>query len=429
MKKRAPSLLPYVLIGIMFIPFLQNITGLFPERKLEGKQQALAPPPGFSLSGWLSASWQDSVYAYTNAHFGFRNWLLCFNNQLAYSCWNKAKANSLIIGANNCLLNTTSIKARNGNDFIGEDSIRHMTARMKRLQELLAEREVSLVVVVIPGKANYYPEYIPSYFPKEMKRTNREALATAAAESGLNFIDLTPRFLELKQKENYPLFSLYGFHWSEYGMLQGTDSINRYIGRLLHQPMPDLVITGGTWTDSLRYTDDDLMKGMNLLFDLPKTRMYYPAYHFNTAGKSKPRLLTVGDSFWWNEFVSPADTGVFSDSHFWFYFNEFHTHQSGILAREQVKIADEIGSRNVILLISSDINIPKIGWGFVEAAIAALPPETNERMKKIIQTEKRILSDENWMKVIREKAGKEGIPVDSMLRRDAIYVLEEESKS
>ncbi len=54
---------------------------------------------------------------------------------------------------------------------------------------------------------------------------------------------------------------------------------------------------------------------------------------------------------------------------------------------------------------------------------AASKIRKTEMLQKIIV---RIKSDENWMKVIREKARQKNIPVDSMLFLDARYVLEHE---
>jgi hypothetical protein len=38
-----------------------------------------------------------------------------------------------------------------------------------------------------------------------------------------------------------------------------------------------------------------------------------------------------------------------------------------------------------------------------------------------------IKTDENWMKVIKEKASQNNIPVDSMIYLDAVWVVEQEN--
>lgn len=102
-------------------------------------------------------------------------------------------------------------------------------------------------------------------------------------QEGVNFFNLVPYFDMLRKQIDYPLYPLYGFHWSEYGMLFALDSITHAIESLRHIDLPDLVITGNEWTDLLHYTD--------------KVRMADPFYHYRQENKIRPSLLTIADSY------------------------------------------------------------------------------------------------------------------------------------
>ncbi|MBI4645358.1 MAG: hypothetical protein HY738_01900 [Bacteroidia bacterium] len=52
----------------------------------------------FSLRGWFSGKYQEKKEKYLNESFGFRSTMVRLNNQIAFSFFNKAKANGVIIG-------------------------------------------------------------------------------------------------------------------------------------------------------------------------------------------------------------------------------------------------------------------------------------------------------------------------------------------
>jgi hypothetical protein len=96
-----------------------------------------------------------------------------------------------------------------------------------------------------------------------------------------------------------------------------------------------------------------------------------------------------------------------------------------------------------------DANLPDLGWGFIEQAysqlqeqirtgkykpapkpvFATVAPTNTISSADIAFTMRAIRNDKNWYAIIIEKANKEKMPVDSMLYRDAIYVIEQERKS
>ncbi len=63
-----------------------------------------------------------------------------------------------------------------------------------------------------------------------------------------------------------------------------------------------------------------------------------------------------------------------------------------------------------------------------DRALRGLPEETHVQKETLEEVIQRIKNDKNWAHLVKEKALKRNIPLDSMLKLDAKYVLENEDK-
>ena len=94
------QILLIVILFMLFIPFFQSGFNITKEWKLKG-DVVIAPDTVFTKKKWWSGDYQKLKELYLNDNFGFRNFFIRINNQISFSLFNKAKANSIIIGKNN----------------------------------------------------------------------------------------------------------------------------------------------------------------------------------------------------------------------------------------------------------------------------------------------------------------------------------------
>jgi hypothetical protein len=286
---------------------------------------------------------------------------------MALSLFREVHAFSVIFGKENYLYEENYIKAWYGADFIGTDSLAERTRKLKYIQdELLARYHKNLVVVIAAGKGSFYPEYFPDYIHFPKGPTNYETMVRLAGEAGLEIIDFNGWFLRNKSVSPYPLYPKYGIHWSLYGASLVTDSLLRYIGAARGIDIPSV-----SWDrvemKKAQKDDYDMGYGLNLLFKLPRDKMGYPVLKFDPdAGKTKPSVMVVADSFYWSLFKLGI-TRSFSTSDFWFYNKEIYHTVSGAPTRtDQVDLKEQILSHDVIILMATEANLPRFGWGFIE---------------------------------------------------------------
>jgi hypothetical protein len=274
----------------------------------------------------------------------------------------------------------------------------------------------TLVVIFAAGKGSFFPEYLPEN-GWQKGETNYEVYARMAADSGLRYIDFNRWFQQNKQSSPYPLYPKYGIHWSHYGSVLVADSIIRFIEKQRNIDMPN--ISPGKIKIARATGDDyDIGYGMNLIFKLKRDKLAYPEIIFeDPAGKIRPRVLMIADSYYWGMFNFGISRS-FSEDHFWFYNKQVYpeSFKEPVMTSE-LNLEKEIINHDVILLMATEANLPGFPWNFPGQANPVL--EEMHIRARIQNLMDYIRTDKNWMKHIEEKARQRGISVDSMLFLDA----------
>jgi hypothetical protein len=338
----------------------------------------------------------------------------------------KAHVKDVIVGKNNYLFEKDYIKAYYGKDFIGEERARLLFEKLRKVQDTLEKQKKLIVVIFAVGKASYYPEYIPEDMLETPNQSNYRCFTELASQMRINHIDFNAWFIEQKFKSKYPLYPQFGIHWSNYGSLRAFDSIVNYIDHKSNTNLPDLKVKKITISDSLRPSDDDIIKAMNL-FVQPKTfPMAYPEYEVlnDRSVHKKINLLVIGDSFWWQIYGSGLPDKVFSKNSFWFYnkemYPESYTSPMFVFNSDYFK---RINESDAIILIHSEATLKNFSNGFIEMAYESYFAP-NLRSERIKQVKHQIHSSSDWFSFVKDDAKEKQISIDSALTIHALYELE-----
>ncbi|NWJ52622.1 MAG: hypothetical protein HXX14_17325 [Bacteroidetes bacterium] len=384
MEKRSLKIrktLLIVLLVLLVLPAIQYSLALV---KLDPLKGAITKPEkvDFTLKDWFSGSFQEQEEKYINESFGFRSLFVRINNQLMFNLFKKAKAKGVVIGKNGYLFEEHYINAYYGSDFVGVDSIKHRMDRLKYIQDRLSKLNKTLLIVFAPGKASFYPEYIPENMKTAKKITNYQQTLNTVKSLGINHIDFNQYFINHKNIAQYPLYPKYGIHWSYYGSCLAADSIEKYIERIRKIDMPNISWKYVKMAEA-KESDYDIGDGMNLLFKLKGEKLAYPLLQFEKGtDKTKPSLLVISDSFYWGMY-SFGFTKVFSKNHFWYYNKDVYPDcTERPLKASQLNLKDQIMQHDVIMIMSTETTLKTMGWGFIENAYKTLKEmeRTNTRI-------------------------------------------------
>lgn len=371
MKNSNKQILFLILMILLSLPLLQSTFHVFSVQPLKGAITKVTVPE-LTYSSFDDGSFQEKFDKYIENNIGLRPFFIRSNNQVAFSLYNKALARDVIIGKDNYLYELNYIKAYLGHDFIGKDVIREKVRKLKQIQDTLKKLNTNLVILFAPGKATFYPEYIPDEFnPQEKSLSNYSYYIQQCNELDVEHIDFNDYFLMMKDTVSYPIYPKCGIHWSSYGVSIVVDSLLTYFEEKCPElGVPDLSINNIDITRKLRDTDYDIGEGMNLLFRISNPKMAYPALNFTEKeGKVKPNLIVVADSYYWNIYGKGYSSRMFNNNSFWYYFkqsyNPEYPEHPGPKEVTSLNIKDEIEDQDFILLISTDANLFKFPFGFI----------------------------------------------------------------
>ncbi|NOR86933.1 MAG: hypothetical protein GQ527_04940 [Bacteroidales bacterium] len=422
MDKKINKILLWLIVGMLILPLLQYYTSVVFVKPLHGsyiKHQE----PEFSIKGWFNNDFQKKFDSYYNQNFGFRSELVRLHNQLEYSLYNKVNANDVVVGKDNYLYEKHYIISYQGGDFIGRDSIYSRVEKIQTIYRELQKHQTELLVVIAPGKGWFYPEFIPDSMLSKRDTTNYEIYLEALNEAEIPLIDFNDLFLQMKDTSSIVIYPKTGIHWSQGIIPFVADSIFKKIESLINRDLPHIYWERTANVSRADKQDADIEKGLNLLLPLKVPPMNYPKITFEKFDqKSKPKAITIADSFWWQLFNLGVSKKVFDQGKFWYYYKQIYPDSfDKPLMVQDIDAKEDLYQTDIVVLMATETNLYKFPYGFenvLEAPISdSLFQAKVERLMRYIKT------DEKWFEKIKQKAILNNIPIDSMLYLDAKYTV------
>ncbi|MCP4438689.1 MAG: hypothetical protein GY810_07065 [Aureispira sp.] len=412
---------------LMFLPILQQTTNLIELAPLGGHQEA---PADVSLSSksWLSGDYQVQKEKYIGNSFGFRSTFIRLHNQLDYALYSYANAKGSVIGQQGYLFQMDYIKNRNGFWYEGEVKAEARLQAAQRVQKELAARGKHFLIMLAPSKIDYYAELLPVEHQVDIDTVKNDyKLYTKGFEKyGINHINANEWFLGMKDTTSYPLYPKTGIHYSSYGAALVVDSMLKNIETALGKDITDFGWNSVEWSEELRDEDADIEHALNLLFNIPNRAMPYPNLVINSEGKYKPKVLTIGDSYFWRFVRWGGLENIYNNSQFWYYNKESYPGQVDL---KTVDFGTTIEQQDVVCIYFTTPALGNFTWGFIEQLDQWLidsKGQVSVRIEAIIQ-QKILEAKENpeWMAHIQKQATAKGISIDDALRAEIEFILED----
>ncbi len=355
---------------LLCLPLIQQKLRLLSDASLYGDYN-IPPTPECNKSTVWSGEFQEKYNEYYKYKAGYRNLLVKIYNQIAYSLYDEVHASNVLVGKDHQLFQDFYIDAYDGEDFVGQDRISDQCVKLKKIQDTLSKKGIHLLVLLAPGKADFFPEYLPDKYKEILEKklpNNYETYRKTLLAEKINLIDFNKWFLDHKNKTRYPLYPQGGTHWSMYSVAIAADTLMENMKRISGKNYSNVKMFNAEIRDTIPKNDKDLSDGMNLLFPIKAYKTAFPIMHFDTTGKIKPDVLTVSDSYYNNLVEVGFVKSTFSPkSYNWGSFNmahnEFTDHWIYV---SELDIQKEIEQREFVIIISTVPNLNRFGWGFID---------------------------------------------------------------
>ncbi len=364
-----------IILFLLLTPITVGLFSLITEKPLDGsfvgeKEYSLKY---FTWSRWFDDRFQEAMVKRCAQKTGFRNTLIRIANHLDFEILDKLHADKAILGKDNYLFEEGYIIDYTGKNYVGASYIKENLKQFKTARDVLLERyNIQLLLVLEPGKAGTYPEKIPAkYRPLERTISNYESYKTTIKELEIPCLDLQSYFTSLKKDSKYPLYPKYGVHWSTYGMWLAADTLLRFAKSETKIDLTEVKWGEIKTTDELKDVDFDLEKTINLLYELPHETLAYPEIVIDTIGKTKPRVLTIADSYFWSIYDNNVPQQAFANSDFWYYNTTIYPHIWGDDVKwvKDTNYMEQVKSNQIILFMITEMNLYKAFWEFPDSIL------------------------------------------------------------
>lgn len=382
-------LLKKALLGLLLValvlPAVQAKWHLLTVRPLNGYFETRAHPT-FSWGELQAGTYQDKLETYLGDRLGLRELAIRVRNQLAFSLFHEVHVNDVVLGQRDVLYQGGPSEAYVSHDYLGEEAIAEHARRVRNVQDSLARHGTQLLYVLAPGKPGYQPEDLPAQVQAMATGiTNYSGFARALPQAGVHVLDAAALFRQWKPHAAHPLFPRGGTHWSGYGVTLVADTLFRAVEALTHLDLPDFSTRPGLVTtdaDSLRYTDNDIANGLNLLRPPTPYPMAYPALTFAPILPQQQQLnaLLVGDSFTQSfyGFYPYLQHLLTGRSRFWYYNEGVYwpdntPNESHVV--HELNLRQQLAGRQLVILLSTEQNMVKKSFGFIDEVYKLYHPE------------------------------------------------------
>ena len=435
MKNPTKTILFTLTAILLFASMLQKWFNLPRFRALEGVVVE-QPMPKLNFKSYNDGSFQKQTESYLKQHFGYREPLIRLHNQYLWDFYGKTPVTEgqIVFGKDGWIYEPWVVNDHYQIHFrTHASSVEEMTTRLAaeakrvyQLQHILEPYGKYLFVCMPPSKDMIYPEYLPenrdTRYEGEEKMSARDFYKKEYAKLGVNFLDLEQDFLLMKDTADFMLFPKTGTHWSKYASLFAADTLIRYLEHLGDINMKNLVIGPRVLKDA-EGPDKDLESLLNLIRPLPRPKYYYAtATTDNDSSAVKPKMITIGDSFWWNIVNQLPMQDIFSASPYW-YYNSTIYYDNKHNSVNEVDLVDEILSTDYINLFYSSTQLYKMNNDFTKNALIALcyDPEEIETINNNI--EQSIRADSAWMEKLKERSVSQGKTLDEVISNERKWMV------
>ena len=432
------NLVKYVLFaltaGLLFASMLQKWFQWMEFKPLNGAV-AEQPMPQLGFSNYADGSFQQQTERHLKQHFGYREPLIRFYNQYLWDFYHKTPINGgqVVFGKDDWMYEPWVVSDYYQRYYLtyADDSTKMASLlalearRIYQVQQILEPYGVHLFACLVPSKDLIYPEYLPEdsdtvVVPKFSARFFNE---TEYTRLGVNHLNLENYFLAIKDTVDFMLFPKTGTHWSRYASLYAADTLIRYMEHLGDVNIKNLVIGPRELADA-RDTDIDLESLMNLLRPMPKPKCYYA--YTTTDGDStaaRPKMIVVGDSFWWCIALQIPLAETFSSTPYW-YYNSTIYYDKAYQSVDEVNLVDELLSSDFITLFYSSTQQYRLNNDFAKKALVALCYDPEEIDSIYTALEQKIQNNPEWRNNLAERAEALGKTLEEAIHDEARWVVD-----
>ncbi|GAB5417330.1 MAG: sugar O-acetyltransferase [Crocinitomicaceae bacterium] len=322
----------------------------------------------FSWDNWYSGEYQLNKGKFLNENFGYRADFVRMNNDVNYALFGIFAAPNVYEGENGHLFRFHQEDFNFETNFKGASYFNEQCSKLEVITRKLEEQGVTLILSISPAKYTYHRHDLPGKFKKGMysDSTNYKCLRNALSDKKVNWIDLNDYFEKHRNDLTYPLYAKGGVHWTRVGAYEGMGELLKYAEKVSGRDMPE--VRTKNWRKFEWKIDRDISNTINLSEPWPEpNQLMYADVIPADSSVERPNVLIVSDSYFDVVAWSGVPQGYFSDDYnYWYYNKKSFDNKHNKTDVDKSKIVEETKDRDVIVIMTTLLNLPNLSWGFID---------------------------------------------------------------
>ena len=427
--KKKDTIEKILLVGVMLI-LLIPITNIVPFRSLNGVVSE-REKPSFSFSRFIDGSYQKDIEKYINMTYNGRQATVRIYNQFLWTAFHKTNVENIIIGKDNWLFEPQHVE-----DFYEsrmykytdnpEEMKKKLETNAKRLyfiQEIVKDYGTTIFVMIEPGKERLYPQYLPENTYSRRKGVVASDYYGYLFDSlHVNCFNALRWFEEMQDSASFPLFPQTGTHWSNIAAAYVLDSLIRYMEFVGNSNLRNIAVDS-IYTAKIKEPDADLEDLLNIEFSIAPTTAQYAGIHaVDDSTAMRPRVITIGDSYFWNLSYQIPLKELFTGYPYW-YYNKTIYFDKDYNSTDNVNLLEQILNTDYIMLSYCTAQIYDLGNSFIPRALVRLCYDDEYVDSTLNKIKQSMRANSEWKNALQQKADEKNVTLDEMIQSDAEYVL------
>ena len=372
-----------VFVGLLALPALQYFFQFTQEGLLYGYVEPKASLAEGEKLSWFKRTSQQHWEEQFNEHVGFRAFLIKVFNEFTFRVFSEAPRMSIYSTTQHGLYSTMSINSLN-DEYINREKLTQnyisLAKKLKELQQLLEAKGIRLQVVISSSKAYVHAQDLGKSFlayPHGDIYSKTANLGHELEVLGVNVVDSAPLLRQFNEETSIETHPNSGLHWNYYAGCVVAKKLLQEVKKT----MPDItqIDCGNPTYKEPQWVDVDGLLLLNLLSKAHLNKPSpYPSPSAISSTPFRPKVLMVGDSFMDQITYALDQAKIYSklilSSYFMTRQKSIVNNQPSSKSAKQIQervIKDALNSHLVILQMV-DYNVPRYGYGFVEAMLEEL---------------------------------------------------------